>query len=44
MENILNIENWYLMGACCLKMLSFFWPIIVIPLVMSAWSNREEAK
>lgn len=30
MENILNAENWIIVGLAALKMLSFFWPIVIV--------------
>lgn len=32
-SNILEIENWILVGAALLKMAIFFWPVILVAAV-----------
>jgi hypothetical protein len=43
MENW-TIENFMIVGQAILKMSAFFGPILLVGVVMIAWSEREEAK
>ena len=40
MENW-TIENFMIVGQAMLKMLGFFWPIVLATIVMMLWSHKE---
>ena len=40
MENW-TIENFMIVGQAMLKMLGFFWPIVLVTIVMMVWSHKE---
>ena len=43
MENILNIENWIIVGLALLKMASYFWPAIIIAIYFM-WKEDKNLK
>lgn len=40
----MNMENLVIIGKASMKMLSFFWPIIVVGVVGMLWVNKKEAQ
>lgn len=44
MENILNIENWIIVGLAALKMLSFFWPLVIVMTVVGVMMHVQEGR
>jgi len=38
----MNMENLAIMGKASLKMLSFFWPIVVFFVVGMIWCDKKE--
>lgn len=38
----MNMENLAIMGKASLKMLSFFWPVVVVFVVGMVWCNKKE--
>lgn len=37
MESAFNIENWMAVGAACVKMAGFFWPVALAAVPALAW-------
>ena len=44
MENILNIDNWVLVGLALLKMAYYFWPVLLAAVVMMWYEHINETK
>lgn len=44
MENILNIDNWIIVGLALLKIAYNFWPVVVVAAVMMWYTHLEETK
>ena len=42
MENW-TIENFMIVGQAMLKMLGFFWPVVLAAIIMTLWSRKELA-
>jgi hypothetical protein len=42
MNNVLNLENWIVVGEAMLKMFGFFWPIAVFIGIAFIWSAITE--
>tara|TARA_B100001094_G_scaffold204998_1_gene198929 strand:+ start:317 stop:478 length:162 start_codon:yes stop_codon:yes gene_type:complete len=42
MENILNIENWIIIGQAMWKMFTFFWPVVLVGTVGMYHVYRSE--
>lgn len=38
----MNMENLAIMGKASLKMLSFFWPIVVLFIAGMIWCDKKE--
>ena len=43
-SNIIDIENWIIVGMACLKMLSFFWPVLVVAIVLCVLESKKVTK
>lgn len=44
MESAFNIENWMAVGAACVKMAGFFWPVALAAVPALAWLNHCERR
>lgn len=44
MENILNLDNWIIVGLAMLKMLSFFWPVVLVMTVVGVAMHIQEQR
>ena len=42
MENVLDINNWIIVGKAMFKMLQWGWPIVVAAVVMLWWENPKD--
>ena len=45
-SNITDIDSWIIIGLACLKMLSFFWPVVLMAVycfIMEQRLEREQA-
>ena len=41
MDNILNIDNWIIVGLAILKMAYYFWPVIILFLVFMWYTPND---
>ena len=41
--NVLEIENWILVGQAMLKMAGFFWPVLILMFVFFWMEKRQGA-
>tara|TARA_A100000164_G_C21388659_1_gene532142 strand:+ start:165 stop:329 length:165 start_codon:yes stop_codon:yes gene_type:complete len=44
LTNIFDFENWIIVGLAMWKMFMFFWPILVIAIVLLMMENRKEIR
>jgi len=40
----MNMENLIILGKASMKMLSFFWPIVVVGIVGMFWAHKKESQ
>ncbi len=41
-SNVLDIDNWVVVGQALMKMAGFFWPVIVIIAILAFIEYRKE--
>ena len=42
MQNVLNFDNWIIVGQACWKMAGFFWPVILAGAILMFIEWRKE--
>ena len=43
-ENILELENWIIVGAALLKMFAYFWPVIFVAIAILTFEYIKEER
>lgn len=43
-SNILELDNWILVGSALFKMASFFWPVMIVAIIFIYLGERNEVK
>lgn len=44
MDNVLDLQNWIVMGQASLKMLGYFWPVVLLAIGWGVWETRQERR